>query len=256
MINRNRAIKTFLYFLLITTFFVVLYSIKPLQSTVVDLFYRFTNNFKFKNDSELELKVADLQNSLTDNMVDEATIKALEEENAKLRDLLNFTETKNLNLMLANVIARQSFIGINSQEQNLIIDKGVKDGIIEGLAVLSERGSVVGKVVEVKESSALVCLLNNRNCQIAVSILNRDKSLGLIEGEKGLSIKMNLIPQTEEVNVNDIVVSSGLDNLIPRGLSLGRIYQIEKKANDIWQSALIDPIINFDDLIIVAIVLP
>jgi rod shape-determining protein MreC len=249
MINKKKTLKKILVASLIIILFIFLYSLKPLQSVVLKSYTAFKNSLNFRQTSELKEELAK-------STIDEAKIYALEEENKKLREFLDFSQTHDLNLVLSNVIARQSFLGINSQEQNLIIDKGKKDGLQEGLAVLSELGSVIGKIVEVKESSALVCLLNNRNCQLALGILNEDKTLGLSEGEKGLSISMNLIPQTEEIEINDIVVSSGLDNLVPRNLIVGRIYQIEKKSNDIWQSALIEPVIRFDDLSILAIVLP
>lgn len=256
MINKAKFIKKSIVFILIIIFFITLSSLKPLQSAVLKLYSNFNQNFNFSQTNDLKTENNQLKEQLAMITIDEAKLKALKEENEKLREFLNYSETSELNLILSNVIARQSFLGINSQEQNLIIDKGEKDGLIEGLAVLSELGSVVGKIIEVKEASSLVCLLNNRNCQLAVTILNEDKTLGLTEGEKGLSIKMSLIPQTEDIKVNDIVVSSGLDNLIPRDLTLGRIYQVEKKGNDIWQSALIEPTILFDDLSILAIVLP
>ncbi len=256
MINRNLIIKKIILIFFIIIFFIILYSFKPLQSVIQKAFASFSIDFSLKQATDLQTEISGLKDQLSMITIDEARIQALEEENKKLRGYLSFFETKDLNYVLSNVVARQSFLGINSQEQNLIIDKGRQDGISEGLAVLSELGSIVGKIVEVKESSSLVCLFNNRNCQLAVSILNQDRTLGLTEGEKGLSIKMSLIPQTEEINVNDIVVSSGLDNLIPRGLTLGRIYQIERKGNDIWQSAIIEPVVVFDDLSILAIVLP
>lgn len=256
MINRKEIIKKVFLIIFGLIIFVSLSSLKPLQSAVLKLYSNFNQNFNFSQTNDLKIENNQLKEQLAMITIDKAKFQALEEENEKLREFLNYSETSELNLILSNVIARQSFLGINSQEQNLIIDKGRKDGLIEGLAVLSELGSVVGKIIKVKEASSLVCLLNNRNCQLAVTILNEDKTLGLTEGEKGLSIKMNLIPQTEDIKVNDIVVSSGLDNLVPRDLTLGRIYQVEKKGNDIWQSALIEPTILFDDLSILAIVLP
>ncbi len=256
MINRKKIIKKSLLALFVVILFILLYSFKPFQALVQEFYASYTKTFRASYLSDSREEIDKLREQLALITIDEAKIQALEEENQRLREFLNFSKASDLNLILTNVIARQSFLGINSQEQNLIIDKGRKDGLIEGLVVLSEVGSVVGKVVEVNESSALVCLLNNRNCQLAVTILNEDKTLGLTEGEKGLSIKMSLIPQTEEIKINDIVVSSGLDSLVPRDLSLGRIYQIEKKANDIWQSALIEPAVSFDNLDILVIVLP
>ena len=82
-------------------------------------------------------------------------------------------------------------------------------------------------------------MVNNNFCKIAVSINNPSSSSGLAEGDLGLSIKLNFIPQNEEVQVGDLLLSSGLERDIPAGLAVARINNVEQKVNDIWQKLML-----------------
>jgi rod shape-determining protein MreC len=136
-----------------------------------------------------------------------------------------------------------------------VIDKGKSDGVQENSAVVSSQGVVVGKVINVKEKSALVYLLNHPECKLAASIMERDNTSGIAEGELGLSTTMKFIPQSEPIRVGDTVVTSGLEESIPRGLVIGQVSQINKENNELWQQAVIESPINFDELLVVAAII-
>jgi len=206
--------------------------------------------------ADLNTKIGDLENQLSALVVENAHLKDLENENQKLREYLNFFSQNKMNYVLANVTAQENFLDSVKYGQNIIINKGQKDNLIPGLAVINGQGVLVGKVLEVKENSARVCLLINDACKLAVSVLNQNRTIGVTEGDLGLTIKINFVGQTEKISQGDIVVTSGLEKDIPAGLVLGRVSQINNNENDVWQNINVEPLINFDNLGVVSVVLP
>lgn len=99
-------------------------------------------------------------------------------------------------------------------------------------------------------------MTNNSDCKLAATILGDTKTNGITAGDLGLTIKMDFIPQTVIIKPGDLVVTSGLEDAIPRGLVIGKVSTVTKESNDLWQSAVIEPLINPDDLIIISVLLP
>ncbi len=258
--QRNLSFLIIILLFLSSYFFGLL---KPLEGVLQNFFnyssYQlagFRPNANFYQCHESEEIINSLEAQLEKISISEAELEVLREENKKLKDYFNWQETKEYNLLLTRIISREINFGLNIQEQNLIIDKGKNHGLVVGLAVISENGSVVGKITAVKESSAQICLITSRDCRLAATILNNDRSVGLSDGELGLTVSLNMIPQTEEIKIGDIVISSGLSEYIPHGLVIGRVNKVEKKSNEIWQEAIIEPAVSFTNLNILAVVLP
>ena len=67
---------------------------------------------------------------------------------------------------------------------------------------------------------------------------------------------MNYIPQSEKINNNDVVITSGLGGNIPRGLVVGKVSQINNRSNEIWQDVNIEPLFNINTLTIVTVLIP
>lgn len=259
--SRKKIIIIFLFIIFISAYF--LGFLRPVEKSLQSFFnwssyqlasFRPSENFYQCHESE-EI-INSLESQLEKTTINKAEIEILREENQKLRDFMSWQEDKSYTLILSRIISRELIFGLKTQEQNLIIDKGRADGLIPGLAVINENGSIVGKIVDLKENSAQLCLITSRNCRIAATILNSDRSLGLSDGEFGLTVSLNMIPQTEEIKVDDIVVSSGLSENIPHGLLIGRVNNVDRKTNEIWQRATIEPFFSFNNLNILAVVLP
>ncbi len=175
------------------------------------------------------------------------------DENKKLKDTLNFSKESGFNLLASSVVAGEL---IDSEGRDIIINRGKKDNVKNGLAVVDEQGILIGKVIEVKDNISRVCLSIGSDCDFAAAILNSNKTQGIVSGNLGLTVKMNYIPQSEEIKVDDVVISSGLEGLIPRGLVIGRVNEVKREDNDIWQEAIIESPVNFDNLTIVSVIIP
>ena len=83
--------------------------------------------------------------------------------------------------------------------------------------------------------------------------MSRDRSIGIVEGGYEISIQMNFIPQNEELNVGDAIVTSGLEETIPRGLLIGRVEAVKKEAYEPFQQAVITPAAPLHALTVVTV---
>ncbi len=202
---------------------------------------------------DLSEEVKRLNNEVKRLTAENSRLKVLEDENRILREYLKFSKENKAGFVLANVIAHR---GLNADNfnQSIIIDKGVRNGIKDGMAVLSE-GIVVGKIVSSKNNISEVCLITGDGCKLAAAVQNINKTSGIIKGNMGLTIKMEFIPQTDKIKIGDTVVTSGLEKNIPRGLVIGKIVNISKENNKLWQNATIEPLVRLDELIIVSVLI-
>jgi rod shape-determining protein MreC len=198
--------------------------------------------------------VEELEDEVRRLTAENARLKVLEEENQILREYLRFSKKNKATFVLGNVVGRRG-LDADNLKQNIIIDKGVQDGVKIGAAAVS-GGVVVGKVISVKNNLSEICLITSENCKLAVSIQNMDKTSGIIEGEMGLTIKMEFIPQTDKIEVGDTIITSGLEENIPRGLVVGKVTEVTKESNELWQSATVEPVVNLDNLVILSVLLP
>ncbi len=203
--------------------------------------------------SDLSDEVKRLNNEVKRLTIENGRLKSVEEENRILREYLKFSKENKSNFVLANIVAHRG-LNPDSLNQGVIIDKGERDGVKDGAAVISE-GAIIGKVVASKDSISEICLITAEGCKLAAAIQNTDKTSGIIKGDMGLTIKMEFIPQTDEIKVGDTVVTSGLEENIPRGLVIGKVVKVNKENNELWQSATIEPLVKLDELIIVSVLI-
>ncbi len=211
---------------------------------------------KKESRDDLLKKIENLEFQLAEEKADSSLLNSLKIENEQFRNFFNFFETTKYNYLLADIVWNDNLLNFSSINQNLIINRGSRQGLYPGLAVVSDSGVLIGKVLEVEENYSKICLANNSFCRLAVSLNNNDKSSGLAEGNLGLSIRVNFIAQNEVIDIGNIVFSSGLEKDIPKGLYLGEVVNVEKKENDIWQEIIVEPFFTSKNLSRVAVIIP
>lgn len=173
----------------------------------------------------------------------------LQQENEFLRQQIDFLQKTEYDGTIARVIGKSSDLSVNA----LIVDQGAKHGVEVGQPVVAHDGFLIGKVLKVNKYTSLVLLVTDNFSKVAVSVLNQAKTVGLVEGEYGLGIRMNFIPPAEEIHENDLVITSGIEDLVPRGLVVGEINAIEKRPESLFQEASIKSPVAFDKLYLVNI---
>ncbi len=200
----------------------------------------------------LAMKQAEIDRLLAEN----AELKIAREENESLRKYLDYFSRNKYRRVLAGVISRGDIGDQAGRLETLSIDRGLSDGLEKGQVVINEEGMVLGRVADVKESIAEVELLLNDDCRIAAAILGDDKTSGIVQGDLGLTMDMDFIPQSKMIKEGDIVVSSGLERMVPKGLVLGKVSKINKESNELWQTAVVESSVDFDKVVIVSVIVP
>jgi rod shape-determining protein MreC len=87
-----------------------------------------------------------------------------------------------------------------------------------------------------------------------VVVLNDDSSPGVVDGGYGISLRMQFIPRNENVHIGDQIVTSGLEDKIPKGLLLGTVAVVENEAYQPFQEAVLTPAVNLSKLTFVTVI--
>ena len=203
--------------------------------------------------ADFQAELRRLETEVAALTVQNSRFQELAEENVKLRKSLSFQSSQEFSAVVASVIAREEAGG---DARDLIINRGGDDGLRPGLGVVTEDGVMVGKVVEVKDRTSKICLVTTPGCRLAALVQNQPKTQGLTDGDLGLTIKMNYIPQLEKIALNDLIITSGLSGDMPRGFVIGRVTKVVSESNEVWQEATIEPLVNFNNLTIVNVIVP
>lgn len=183
--------------------------------------------------------------------VESTRLTQLELENNELRAQLQFLKNT-AHHVGATVIGRT----LDPIGTSIIIDRGKADGIVPNRPVIVGNGYFIGKIARVDEHTAVVRLMSDFQSKTAATVDNRDKSLGVVEGGFGLTVRLNLIPQNEVIRPGDVIITSGLEPDVPRGLAIGIVEVVEKKPQEPFQQAIIKPSADLHALTVVSVILP
>jgi len=160
----------------------------------------------------------------------------------QLTKLLAFQEAGPIQTVAAMVIGRNA----TNWYRTLILDKGGRQGIKPNMGVITHAG-VVGRVVKIHPSTAVVLLLSDPNVAVP-AMIQRGRDEGIVQGTAQGYIKMKYLPPLSPVQIGDNVVTSGLTGAFPRGLQIGQIARLQKADADLFQSAQIQPTVDFHKL--------
>jgi len=171
-------------------------------------------------------------------------------ENIRLKNNLSLKAKSGLKLVAARVIARAA----DSWSSILIIDKGNYHGIRRGMSVITYLG-LVGRIIETTNSTSKVMLLSDPNLAVS-SLIQRSRQEGLVSGTLGSNLIMKYLPEGADIKLEDIVVSSGLNDTYPKGLLIGRVVEIGKEFSGLSLYAIIKPSVNLSNIEEVSVVIP
>jgi len=178
-------------------------------------------------------------------------LEQLEQENEKLRQIIDYKKDKDFDLITGKVISRDL-----NRANTLIINRGEFDGLKPGFPVIVDNGIIIGKLIDVRKNTSTILLLTDQFSQLAVSSVNSNKAIGLAKGEFGLSIKVELIPQDLSIKEDDLIITSGMEQNIPRGLIIGRVNRIISYENELFKSATISPLADYGEITLLSVVIP
>jgi rod shape-determining protein MreC len=213
---------------------------RPLQSGIQASFLGIRGFFMnyaalrgVANENErLKARVRELEGEKSRLLEEEAT-------NKRLRELMEFRSEWAPKSMTASVIANSA----STYFHTLIIDKGKKDGVEKGMAVISALG-VVGQVVSTSSRNAKVLLVTDAHSGVD-AMGQRTRARGIVSGSLESGTVMKYVKRSEDVKEGDRLVTSGLDGVFPKGLMIGTVSKVNKKNLGLFQyievSLAVDP---------------
>ncbi len=208
-------------------------------------FYVITHYDEIKKEDD------DLKNRLIDYVIDASYIKKLEKENLVLKQELNYFETIEKKLVLAEVVSGFYLEG----DSLLVINRGSKNGIDVGMPVVFGSGIIIGKVIKVNDWSSDILLLSNKNSLITATIQGHDRVNGIIKGDIDYGLQMDYIPPDIDIEAGDIVVTAGLEEKIPKDLVIGQVKEIFFEDGDFFKTAVVYSLVDYQVVNFVSIIL-
>jgi rod shape-determining protein MreC len=167
-------------------------------------------------------------------------------ESERLRDLLELRQILPLESVVAEIVTREGVPWFRS----IVVNKGRDNGVELEAPVISPSG-VVGRVIEVGPMAAKVQLLLDGASGVGVRI-ERSRVTGVVSGPVDLDagstdLVMKYVPALAEISVGDVVVTSGLDRVFPKGLVVGRVRSVGPGAG-LFKEILVAPSARFGEI--------
>src|ERR1700730_572942 len=164
----------------------------------------------------------ELREQIEQLQLDQVRLKQDADQAHRLQMLLGFKEQFISKTLAAQVIGSSG----SEQSRTVYIDKGSRDGIQLEMAVISAAG-VVGRVINVFKSTAQVLLINDQQSGVG-AILEQSRLQGVLKGKSSGELVIDKIMADEEVKPGDKVLTSGGDQIFPKGLIIGTVDRINK----------------------------
>lgn len=166
----------------------------------------------------------------------------IELTNQRLRRFFNFSKTPSTDIIAAEVTGKDPSLWFKT----VIIDKGALNGVEKGLPVVNSDG-IVGQVVEVSRGCSKVLLITDRNSAVD-ALVQQTRSRGVIKGSTSLGCIFDYALRKDDLQNGDIIISSGLDGVYPKGLRIGEIIKVLKRNSGIFQQVRVRPFVDFEKL--------
>jgi rod shape-determining protein MreC len=172
------------------------------------------------------------------------------QENEMLRRQLDLLPRGFFQLQAAEIIGQnQGSIG-----DWVMIDRGSFDGVQKGMAVIVEKGVMVGIVSEVLLHQAKVMLLTSAESAVnGIDVTTQAK--GMVRGHYGLGLIMDTILMTDTLQKDESVITSGLGGDVPAGLFLGKVISTKPSSDQLFQEASLNSMIDVSSLRVVFVIL-
>ena len=190
----------------------------------------------------------DLRRQLSAAQVQVQEERALADRSRSLEALLGLQSRMSLETAAAEIIGSDA----TPDFRTVTIDKGGQQGLRKDMAVIAPAG-IVGRVVVPGPRASKVQLVIDRNAA-AGALVERSRAQGVVVGSGEARLRMEYVSEVADVVVGDVVVSSGIDGIFPKGFVIGRVVGVQKSGTA-YREILVAPAVDFSSLEDVLVVL-
>ena len=193
-----------------------------------------------------------LGNIITNLTSDQQTLSDLQEENerlqarnaeleeaeqtaSRLQSLLDLQDSYSLQSTAARIISSST----DSWTSTVTIDKGSTSGLTVGMPIMASNG-VIGQIIQCNPTTSVVRLVTDESSSIS-AMVQSSRAQGMINGSATGQVTLELIRTGQTVEVGDVVVTSGLGGVFPKGLPLGRVTSVENNPGSLYLDIVVEP---------------
>jgi rod shape-determining protein MreC len=162
------------------------------------------------------------------------------DENGRLRKLLTLQQQLPLHTLAGEVIAREWGGWVRS----LTVNRGRADRVARLTAVIAPTG-LVGRIVDVRPGTAIVQVLTDPASTVSAHVL-RTRTPGIVEGDPRGTVRFKFMARDGAgIQIGDLVLTSGLGGLFPRGVPIGQVRAIDDRGSALFHYATLAPTVDF-----------
>ena len=176
-----------------------------------------------------------LRQRVTELSIENQQLRQFEYENKNLRKLVDFKKRKGLELVPAEVIARDP----NRLTESFVIDRGKDAQLRPGMPVVTAEG-LLGKISDVMEGTSLVQSIFDRDFRVSCLEM-KSRVIGILRWKGGPNCSLENVPVQAQVSVGDTIVSSGLGGVFPKGLLVGVIVSMKPDNTGLFHNIEVVP---------------
>lgn len=218
-------------------------TLAPVQRGLTSIKHGVANFFDdYMANINASRKNRDLSKELANLKSDLFRFDELAKENDRLKELLQFGQDIDRQKVLAQIVGWDA----SSDFKSIRINKGQKDGI-KLLSTVVTADGLVGYVYRLTDNFADILTILDADNKVD-GLIERTRSHGIVEGLSKQRCLMKYVTRTEPIELNDLVLSSGLGNIYPKGIRIGSITRIERDSYGISQDVEISPSVDFSRL--------
>ena len=195
-------------------------------------------------------KNIELQKSIDQLVEQNMRMKEVLLENNRLRNLLLLKSRSSSKLVSAEIIGRDPMGWFKA----VLINKGAGDGIKRNQSVITHQG-IVGRTLDVAADTSKVLLITDINSSVD-ALVQRTRARGIVEGRASDLCELKYVSSSEDVRLGDLVVTSGLCGIFPKGLTIGKVSSVVKDSFDLFQYVELTPGASLNKLEEVCILFP
>lgn len=205
----------------------------------------------FENKKDLQQENEDLRARLL--ILERRALKyaALASENNELRRLMNSSEVLDDRVIVGEVVG----VSPDPFSHEVVINKGRRDGVVPGQAILDAHG-LMGQVVQSSQLTSRVLLVSDSSHAVPVEVVRNGLRAIMLGTGDGDTLDLVHVPDTADIREGDLLVSSGLGGRFPRGYPVAEVSRIAKEQGEPFVSIEATPKAQLNQSRLVLVVFP
>jgi len=233
-----------------STISVAMYPIEYLAGLPKQAYYWSTESFSARN--KLLSDNAGLRAEHIRLELQLQKLATLEQENERLRKLLSSAKYFDKDVLL---IAELLSVDLDPFRQRIVINKGTRDGIYEGQPLLGAKG-IIGQIDKVGPFNSIAILLSDPNHAL-LGVIARSGQRSLIVGTGNIDkLELQYVAKTADIQIGDLVLSSGLDGLYPSDYPVAEVTSIQQAVGDAFKKVEAKPLVDLNKIREVLLIWP